>query len=85
MDILDTTGTMYSMAKYGGFTDKAGDFERSTLAFMTDAVTISVGACFGSSPCTAFVESGAGIAEGGRTGITAIVSIQTAMNCMSRC
>ncbi|SAM09664.1 hypothetical protein [Absidia glauca] len=72
VDILDTTGTMYSMAKYGGFTDKAGDFERSTLAFMTDAVTISVGACFGSSPCTAFVESGAGIAEGGRTGITAI-------------
>ncbi|CAO3608198.1 unnamed protein product [Cunninghamella blakesleeana] len=72
VDILDTTGTMYSMAKYGGFTDKSGDFEKSTLAFMTDAITISIGAIFGSSPCTAFVESGAGIAEGGRTGITAI-------------
>ncbi|KAI8061884.1 permease family-domain-containing protein [Gilbertella persicaria] len=72
VDIMDTTGTMYSMANYGGFTDKAGDFEHSTFAFMCDAASISIGACFGSSPCTAFVESGAGIAEGGRTGITAI-------------
>ncbi|KAI8065186.1 permease family-domain-containing protein [Gongronella butleri] len=72
VDILDTTGTMYSMAKYGGFTNRNGDFERSTIAFMTDAITITIGACFGSSSCTAFVESGAGIAEGGRTGITAI-------------
>ncbi|KAF7728283.1 hypothetical protein EC973_006457 [Apophysomyces ossiformis] len=72
VDILDTTGTMYSMARYGGFTDKAGDFEHSTYAFMTDAICITIGSCFGSSPCTAFVESGAGIAEGGRTGITAI-------------
>ncbi|KAG2225943.1 hypothetical protein INT45_006639 [Circinella minor] len=72
VDILDTTGTMYSMARYGGFTDKSGDFEHSTAAFMSDAISVIVGACFGSSPCTAFVESGAGIAEGGRTGITAI-------------
>lgn len=72
VDIMDTTGTMYSMANYGGFTDKAGDFEHSTYAFMCDATSISIGACFGSSPCTAFVESGAGIAEGGRTGITAM-------------
>ncbi|CAO3632338.1 unnamed protein product [Cunninghamella blakesleeana] len=72
VDILDTTGTMYSMARYGGFTDKSGDFEHSTKAFMADALSISIGSCFGSSSCTAFVESGAGIAEGGRTGITAI-------------
>ncbi|KAL0078613.1 permease family-domain-containing protein [Phycomyces blakesleeanus] len=74
VDIMDTTGTMYSMARYGGFTDKAGDFEHSTWAFMTDAITITIGSCFGSSPCTAFIESGAGIAEGGRTGITAIAT-----------
>ncbi|KAI8366336.1 permease family-domain-containing protein [Choanephora cucurbitarum] len=72
VDILDTTGTMYSMARYGGFTDKAGDFEHSTKAFLADACCITVGSCFGSSSCTAFVESGAGIAEGGRTGITAL-------------
>lgn len=72
VDILDTTGTMYSMARYGGFTDKSGDFEHSTKAFLADACCVSIGSCFGSSSCTAFVESGAGIAEGGRTGITAI-------------
>ncbi|KAI9492059.1 permease family-domain-containing protein [Zychaea mexicana] len=72
VDILDTTGTLYSMAKYGGYMDKHGDFERSSMAFLTDAISIIVGACFGCSPVTAYVESGAGIAEGGRTGITAI-------------
>jgi AGZA family xanthine/uracil permease-like MFS transporter len=58
VDIMDTTGTMYSMANYGGFTDKAGDFEHSTYAFMTDAFSITIGSCFGSSPVTAYVESG---------------------------
>ncbi|KAG1462917.1 hypothetical protein G6F46_000637 [Rhizopus delemar] len=72
VDILDTTGTMYSMARYGGFTDKAGDFEHSTWAFLADACCVSIGSCFGTSSCTAFVESGAGIAEGGRTGLTAL-------------
>ncbi|KAI8983036.1 permease family-domain-containing protein [Pilobolus umbonatus] len=72
VDIMDTTGTMYSMARYGGFCDKSGDFEHSTYAFMSDAVAVTVGSCLGSSPCTAYVESGAGIAEGGRTGITAL-------------
>ncbi|KAI8337573.1 permease family-domain-containing protein [Chlamydoabsidia padenii] len=72
VDILDTTGTMYSMARYGGFTDAAGDFEHSTRAFIGDSIAIIISSIFGSSSCTAFVESGAGIAEGGRTGITAI-------------
>ncbi|CAO3629016.1 unnamed protein product [Mucor hiemalis] len=72
VDILDTTGTMYSMARYGGFTDKAGDFEHSTSAFLADATCVTIGSCFGTSSCTAFVESGTGIAEGGRTGITAL-------------
>jgi AGZA family xanthine/uracil permease-like MFS transporter len=58
VDILDTTGTMYSMARYGGFTDPAGDFEHSTMAFIGDACSITIGSCFGSSSCTAFVESG---------------------------
>lgn len=72
VDILDTTGTMYSMARYGGFTDRAGDFEHSTSAFLADATCVTIGSCFGTSSCTAFVESGTGIAEGGRTGITAL-------------
>lgn len=51
-----------------------GDFPRSTLAYCTDAAFISIGALFGTSPVTAFIESGAGIAEGGRTGLTAMAT-----------
>ncbi len=50
------------------------DFPRSTVAFCVDALCISIGALFGVSPVTAFIESSAGIAEGGRTGLTAIVT-----------
>ncbi|KAI9809939.1 MAG: hypothetical protein M1825_000372 [Sarcosagium campestre] len=73
VDILDCTGTLYSMARFAGVVDpETGDFPRSTIAYCTDAVSISIGALLGTSPVTAFVESGAGIAEGGRTGLTAI-------------
>ena len=53
---------------------KDGDFPRSTAAYCIDAAFISIAALFGCSPVTAFIESGAGIAEGGRTGLTAIVA-----------
>ncbi|KAF9438163.1 hypothetical protein BGZ76_009453 [Entomortierella beljakovae] len=75
VDILDTTGTMFSMAQFAGFMDpKTGDFEGSTAAFITDALCVSLGAVFGTSDVTAFVESGAGITEGGRTGLTAVTT-----------
>ncbi|KAJ2454357.1 hypothetical protein EV183_001603 [Coemansia sp. RSA 2336] len=75
VDILDCTGTMFSMAKFGGYMDeRTQDFEGSSLAFLVDSVSITIGSVFGSSPVTAFIESGAGIAEGGRTGITTIVT-----------
>ncbi|OAQ68331.1 nucleoside transporter [Pochonia chlamydosporia 170] len=75
VDIIDATATLYSMVRFCGVDDrKDGDFRRSTLAYCTDAFFISIGALLGSSPVTAFIESGAGIAEGGRTGIAAIVS-----------
>ncbi|KAI9024724.1 permease family-domain-containing protein [Hyaloraphidium curvatum] len=72
VDIFDATGTLYSMANFGGFTDKYGDFPGAEFAFLADAVAISIGAVLGTSPVTAFIESAAGIAEGGRTGLTAI-------------
>ncbi|KAF9401173.1 hypothetical protein BGZ94_005294 [Podila epigama] len=63
------------MAQFAGFMDpKTGDFEGSTPAFITDALCVSLGAVFGTSDVTAFVESGAGITEGGRTGLTAIMT-----------
>lgn len=75
VDILDCTGTLYSMARFSGVVDpETGDFPRSTIAYSTDAISISIGSLFGSSPVTAFVESGSGIQEGGRTGITAMTT-----------
>ncbi|KAJ6783077.1 hypothetical protein PWT90_06077 [Aphanocladium album] len=75
VDILDCTGTLYSMARFAGLIDPVTqDFEGSTLAYMTDAICISIGAIFGLPPVTAFVESGAGITEGGKTGLTAVMT-----------
>ncbi|KZV27191.1 hypothetical protein F511_28055 [Dorcoceras hygrometricum] len=72
VDILDTTGTLYSMARFAGFTDSAGNFEGQYFAFMSDATAIVVGSLLGTSPVTAFIESSTGIREGGRTGLTAV-------------
>ncbi|KAI8819425.1 purine transporter [Fimicolochytrium jonesii] len=74
VDILDTTGSLFSMAKYAGLVDEHGDFEGSYPAFITDAASISIGSLLGTSPNTVFIESGAGIAEGGKTGLTAIAA-----------
>jgi len=71
---LDTTGTLYSMAKFAGLRDPVTlDFERSTIAYCVDAFSISMGALVGTSPVTAFVESATGISEGGKTGLTGVV------------
>ncbi|KAF8939445.1 inner membrane protein yieG [Dissophora ornata] len=72
VDIMDTTGTLYSMAKFGGYMYKNGDFDGSSAAFLCDATSISIGACFGLPPVTAFIESGAGITEGGKTGLASV-------------
>jgi len=75
VDVLDTTGTMYSMAEYGGFVvDGAGggSFEGEYRAFLVDAGSTVLSAGLGSSTVTTYIESTAGIREGGRTGLTAI-------------
>jgi AGZA family xanthine/uracil permease-like MFS transporter len=72
VDILDCTGTLYGMARFANLLDPVTqDFEGSSLAYMVDSICISIGAVFGVPPVTAFVESGAGISEGGKTGLTA--------------
>ncbi|KAG6841600.1 hypothetical protein C0991_009356 [Blastosporella zonata] len=75
VDILDTTGTLYSMAKFAGLRDPVTlDFENSTIAYCVDAFCISMGALMGTSPVTSFVESATGISEGGKTGLTAMTT-----------
>jgi len=74
VDVLDTTGTMYSMAEYAGFVDEdgGGGFEGEYRAFLVDAGSTVLSAGLGSSTVTTYIESTAGIREGGRTGITAV-------------
>ncbi|KAL8161065.1 hypothetical protein V2J09_012554 [Rumex salicifolius] len=75
VDILDTTGTLYSMARFAGFVDEVtGDFEGQYFAFMSDALSIIIGSLLGTSPVTAFIESSTGIREGGRSGVTALTA-----------
>ncbi|KAM0034388.1 putative xanthine/uracil/vitamin C permease [Helianthus debilis subsp. tardiflorus] len=72
VDILDTTGTLYSMARFAGFANSNGEFEGQYFAFMSDASSIVIGSLLGTSPVTTFIESSTGIREGGRTGMTAL-------------
>lgn len=75
VDILDCTGTLYGVARFAGLIDpRTQDFEGSSIAYMVDAISISIGALLGTPPVTAFVESGAGISEGGKTGLTSVVA-----------
>ena len=75
VDIFDCTGTLYSMARFAGFVDpRTQDFEGSAVAYLVDAGGIVIGSLMGCSPVTAFIESGAGIQEGGKTGLTAITT-----------
>ncbi|KAL7618227.1 hypothetical protein Lser_V15G01103 [Lactuca serriola] len=73
VDILATTGTLYTMAELGGFTNEKGGFQGEYVAYMVDAGTSIVGSTLGVSPIATYIESSAGIREGGRTGLTAIL------------
>ncbi|KAK9278084.1 hypothetical protein L1049_027642 [Liquidambar formosana] len=73
VDVLATTGTLYTMAELGGFMNDQGAFEGEYLAYMVDAMSTIVGSVLGVSPIATYVESSAGIREGGRTGLTAVV------------
>ncbi|KAI3995923.1 hypothetical protein MKX01_017120 [Papaver californicum] len=73
VDVLATTGTLFSLAEVGGFVDEKGRFEGEYIAYIVDAISTITGSVLGTSPTAVYVESTAGIREGGRTGITTIV------------
>ena len=74
VDIFDTLGTLIGCATKANMLDKEGKLPGIKGGLMADAVGTTVGACLGTSTITTFVESSSGIAEGGRTGLTSIVS-----------
>ncbi len=74
VDLFDTVGTLIGVAAKGDMLDKEGKLPRVGRALMADAIGTVAGACMGTSTVTSYVESSAGVAEGGRTGLTALTT-----------
>lgn len=74
VDIFDTIGTLVGVASKTKMLDENGKLPRISQALMSDAVATVTGSCLGTSTVTTFVESSAGVAEGGRTGLTSLTT-----------
>ena len=74
VDLFDTVGTVVGVAEKANLLDENGELPRAGRVLLTDAIGTTIGACLGTSTITSFVESSAGVAEGGRTGLTAVVT-----------
>ncbi|NPV69306.1 MAG: NCS2 family permease [Firmicutes bacterium] len=74
VDMFDTVGTFIGLASKIGIIDESGSFPGAGKGLVTDAVGTVVGAAAGTSTVTTYVESAAGVAEGGKTGLTAVVT-----------
>ena len=74
VDVFDTLGTLIGCANKAGMLDKEGKLPRIKQALLADAIATSAGAVLGTSTTTTFVESSSGVAEGGRTGLTSVVT-----------
>lgn len=74
VDIFDTLGTLIGVATKANMLDKDGKLPRIKPALLSDAIATSAGAILGTSTTTTFVESASGVAVGGRTGLTALVT-----------
>lgn len=74
VDIFDTVGTLVGVATQAKLTDKEGNIPNVKQAFLADAIGTVAGAALGTSTVTSFVESSAGVAAGGRTGLSSVVT-----------
>ena len=74
VDIFDTLGTLIGCATKADMLDKEGKLPRIKEALFADAIATTAGAVLGTSTTTTFVESSAGVAEGGRTGLSSVVT-----------
>jgi AGZA family xanthine/uracil permease-like MFS transporter len=73
MGLFDTVGTLVGVAEQAGLMEQ-NRLPRANRALLADAAGITAGACLGTSTITCYIESAAGVAEGGRTGLTAVVT-----------
>lgn len=74
VDMFDTLGTLIGVSSKAGMLDKNGRLPKIRPALLADAVATTAGAVLGTSTTTTYVESSAGVAEGGRTGLTAMTT-----------
>ena len=74
VDLFDTLGTLIGVSTKAGMLDKDGKLPRIKPALLADAIATSAGAVLGTSTTTTFVESSAGVAAGGRTGLSSVVT-----------
>ena len=72
VDMFDTIGTLFGACSRGNLLTKEGDIPNMNKAMLADAIATTTGAIFGTSTVTTYVESSAGVAEGGKTGLTAM-------------
>lgn len=71
IDMFDTVGTLVGVCTKANMVDEKGNIYRIKQAFMADAIATTAGAVLGTSTTTTYVESAAGVAQGGRSGLTA--------------
>lgn len=74
VDMFDTVGTLIGVSTKAGILTKDGKVPRAKQALLADAIGTTVGACLGTSTVTTYVESAAGVEEGGKTGLTALTA-----------
>lgn len=72
VDFFDTAGTLIGLTHKVGMLDEEGHIQAPRAAFTTDGVATSVGAALGTSSTTTYIESAAGVEEGGKTGLTSV-------------
>ena len=73
IDMFDTVGTLVGVCTKAKMLDENGNIHRVKQAFMADSIATTFGAMLGTSTTTTYVESAAGVAQGGRSGLTALV------------
>lgn len=74
VDVFDTVGTVIGVASKADMLDEEGRLPKASQVLLTDAIGTTIGALFGTSTVTTYVESASGVAEGGRTGLTSLTT-----------
>jgi AGZA family xanthine/uracil permease-like MFS transporter len=82
VDVFDTAGTLVGVANRAGMLNEDGHLPRLRRALLSDSSATAIGAVFGTSSTTSYIESAAGVEAGGRTGLTALTTATLFLLCL---